>query len=162
MVWEFQVLGNVLSIQLGVETHHFFLFALAGPHINLRVEGDPAHVLETHPGLLFSPKKEGLAYISSTVLQNRYVGPISTSCCRCRVTNLQWPALAGQGLRGLLRCGISTFKTGEVPGKLWPVGNRNIAWEIHITYLSLSFIICKTERMLALTTTLLCVVRHKL
>ena len=27
--------------------------------------------------------------------------------------------LAGQGLRGLVRCGISTFKTGKVPGKLW-------------------------------------------
>ena len=32
----------------------------------------------------------------------------------------EWPTtLAGQGLRGLLRCGISTFKTGKVPGKLW-------------------------------------------
>ena len=60
MVWEFQVLGNVLPIQLEVETHHFSFFSpWQARYINLRVEGDPAHVLEIRPDLFFPLKKVG-------------------------------------------------------------------------------------------------------
>lgn len=148
MVWEFQVLGNVLWIQLGVETYHFSFFSpWQARYIDLSGRRSSTCSGDSLRSFFLPEKRRGWL---TQALQPFRTDTCWDPCCRCRVTHHSgWPrAERAPDMWDLY------FLNQESPREIVnmiTVGNRNMAWEIHITYLSLNFLICKTERMLALT-----------